>query len=97
MHELIPGTNVLTQWLYLRRWAKVVDTLLADLTDGHGPMRVMVLGNKGVGKSTFGRYLVNRLLGQQKGGSSAGGSGAGVTYVDTDIGQPELTPSGNDV
>jgi polynucleotide 5'-hydroxyl-kinase GRC3/NOL9 len=44
----------------------------------------MSVGGKGSGKSTNNRYLVNRLLNYHK----------FVIYIDTDLGQPEFTPSG---
>ncbi|XP_078495940.1 polynucleotide 5'-hydroxyl-kinase NOL9-like [Ciona intestinalis] len=45
---------------------------------------VVTTGGKNVGKSTFNRYLVNRLLRDHK----------HVYYLDCDIGQSEFTPSG---
>ncbi|GLD94566.1 hypothetical protein PINS_up003177 [Pythium insidiosum] len=46
--------------------------------------RIVVCGGKDVGKSTFCRYLVNRLLSLHD----------VVAFLDTDLGQPELTPPG---
>lgn len=48
------------------------------------PVRVMVVGGKGVGKSTLLRFLVNQLI--QECGR--------VLVVDFDPGQPELFPAG---
>lgn len=45
---------------------------------------VLVCGAKGVGKSTFCRFLVNRLLGRYP----------QVAYMDCDLGQPEFTAPG---
>jgi polynucleotide 5'-hydroxyl-kinase GRC3/NOL9 len=67
-------------------WQSTVDKLQASLlADGRSaPQKIVVCGGKGVGKSTFCRYLVNRLL--AKFGT--------VAFLDTDLGQCELTPSG---
>ncbi len=52
---------------------------------GRGPPAVVaVVGPKHAGKSSMGRRLVNRLLSQHP----------VVGYLDTDVGQPELTPPG---
>lgn len=45
---------------------------------------VFICGGKNTGKSTFARYLVNSLLNRY----------TKVGFLDTDVGQPELTPSG---
>lgn len=45
---------------------------------------VVIAGPKGVGKSTFSRYLVNTLL----------NTCSSVAYLDSDCGQPECTPPG---
>jgi polynucleotide 5'-hydroxyl-kinase GRC3/NOL9 len=55
------------------------------------PQIIMVCGGKGVGKSTFLRYMTNRLL------SSSGKSSNSrqeVAILDADVGQPELVPPG---
>ncbi|GMF34165.1 unnamed protein product [Phytophthora fragariaefolia] len=67
-------------------WQSTVDRLQASLLEEGNPasQKVVVCGGKGVGKSTFCRYLVNRLL--AKFGT--------VAFLDTDLGQSELTPSG---
>ncbi|KAG2955447.1 hypothetical protein PC110_g989 [Phytophthora cactorum] len=64
-------------------WQATVDRLQASLAE-ENPQKIVVCGGKGVGKSTFCRYLVNRLL--SKFGT--------VAFLDTDLGQSELTPSG---
>lgn len=46
--------------------------------------RIVVCGGKDVGKSTFCRFVVNRLLAIHD----------VVAFLDTDLGQPELTPPG---
>ncbi|KAJ8522510.1 hypothetical protein ON010_g17693 [Phytophthora cinnamomi] len=67
-------------------WQTTVDRLQASLLAEEHPVsqKIVVCGGKGVGKSTFCRYLVNRLL--AKFGT--------VAFLDTDLGQSELTPSG---
>ncbi|OWY93085.1 hypothetical protein PHMEG_00037648 [Phytophthora megakarya] len=66
-------------------WQSTVDKLQASLLE-ENPMsqKIVVCGGKGVGKSTFCRYMLNRLL--AKFGT--------VAFLDTDLGQSELTPSG---
>lgn len=55
------------------------------------PQIVLVCGGKGVGKSTFLRYMTNRLI-----TSSAQSSDSiqEVAILDADVGQPELVPPG---
>lgn len=53
---------------------------------GGGGVRVMICGGKGLGKSTLGRYVVNRVL--------SGSSDSGLFFLDGDVGQPEFTPPG---
>ena len=49
-----------------------------------GDLRVAVTGSRGIGKSTFARLLVNRLLNRFP----------CVALLDADPGQPEFTPPG---
>lgn len=65
------------------RWSRAVDALLHAPSD---PSRgfVLVCGAKGVGKSTFCRLLVNRLLACHP----------EVAFLDCDVGQPEFTAPG---
>ncbi|KAE9046248.1 hypothetical protein PR003_g1899 [Phytophthora rubi] len=67
-------------------WQATVDRLQMSLLEEENPVsqKIVVCGGKGVGKSTFCRFLVNRLL--AKFGT--------VAFLDTDLGQSELTPSG---
>ncbi|KAK4703113.1 polynucleotide 5'-hydroxyl-kinase GRC3/NOL9, partial [Phenoliferia sp. Uapishka_3] len=55
-----------------------------DLSAGADRMVLMVEGPKHVGKSTFAKLAVNRLLSRYE----------RVAYLDTDLGQPEFTTSG---
>eukprot|EP01134_Creolimax_fragrantissima_P008075 CFRG8075T1 len=57
--------------------------LAADIATNLSPI-VIVVGGKDVGKSTFSRFLVNRLL----------NSYPQVAYLDSDVGQCEFTPPG---
>ncbi|UJR29946.1 hypothetical protein I4U23_017493 [Adineta vaga] len=50
------------------------------------PLVVFVCGAKDSGKSTYLRYLINRCLSQS--------SHPKITFLDSDIGQSEFTPSG---
>lgn len=59
--------------------------------------RVLVCGAKGVGKSTYVRYLVNRLLTSRKGHETKETHVDDINLVailDCDVGQPELSPPG---
>lgn len=71
-----------------RAWRSVASSLEASLSGAQQqsdrPQRIVVCGAKGVGKSTYCRYLVNRLLSQH----------GMVAFLDTDLGQSELTPPG---
>ncbi|TYZ58715.1 hypothetical protein PybrP1_004090 [[Pythium] brassicae (nom. inval.)] len=67
------------------QWRATVDAIEASLrAGGWAAQSVVVCGAKGVGKSTFCRYLVNRLLAHY----------GAVAFLDTDLGQSELTPPG---
>lgn len=63
-----------------RSWRAAGDGVVSR---GAAPV-VMVCGPRGAGKSTMARYLVNRLLGAAR----------RVAFIDTDLGQPEMTPPG---
>ncbi|KAJ0408054.1 hypothetical protein ATCC90586_003689 [Pythium insidiosum] len=65
-------------------WQSAVEALEQSLRAGDSAQRIVVCGGKDVGKSTFCRYLVNRLLALYD----------VVAFLDTDLGQPELTPPG---
>ncbi|GAB9463334.1 Polynucleotide 5'-hydroxyl-kinase nol9 [Globisporangium polare] len=69
-----------------KHWKRTGDAIEASLLAPGGNPRqsIVVCGAKGVGKSTFCRYLVNRLLSHY----------GMVAFLDTDLGQSELTPPG---
>ena len=97
-------------------WAASVKTILSsvfncDVNDGkvdgitgyiEDSVKILVCGAKNTGKSTLGRYVVNRLLSYQYANksyrarlSTRNQSGIErVAYMDTDIGQTEFTPPG---
>ncbi|KAF3942130.1 hypothetical protein ABW19_dt0206162 [Dactylella cylindrospora] len=58
---------------------------LATLSSSKGGIKVIfIIGSKSVGKSTFGRYLLNTLTSQLP--------SRPVAYIDLDPGQPSFTP-----
>uniref|UniRef100_A0A0X3PDL3 Polynucleotide 5'-hydroxyl-kinase NOL9 n=3 Tax=Schistocephalus solidus TaxID=70667 RepID=A0A0X3PDL3_SCHSO len=63
--------------------SKVVFRATVDDTK---PLRILLCGPKNVGKSTYMRYLVNRLV--------TSTTKEAVAVLDCDIGQTELTPAG---
>lgn len=68
-----------------KQWKATADAIETSLLTTNNPMQsIVVCGAKGVGKSTFCRYLVNRLLSHY----------GMVAFLDTDLGQSELTPPG---
>jgi len=54
---------------------------------------IAICGGKGTGKSTFGRYLAHRFLASLP-PALPPALPPSVAYLDCDVGQPELTPSG---
>ncbi|KAF1326326.1 Polynucleotide 5'-hydroxyl-kinase nol9, partial [Globisporangium splendens] len=69
------------------RWKATADAIETSLLASNietRQQRIVVCGAKGVGKSTFCRYLVNRLLSHY----------GMVAFLDTDLGQSEFTPPG---
>lgn len=65
-------------------WAQAVSEV-TNAADAGAPVVVAVVGPKHVGKSSLCRALVNRLLSRHP----------CVGFLDTDCGQPELTPPGD--
>ncbi|KAI8352479.1 Pre-mRNA cleavage complex II protein Clp1-domain-containing protein [Choanephora cucurbitarum] len=65
-------------------WSSRVDVSLTAATERQGPVVSVVCGAKDMGKSSFSRYLINRLLSKYK----------HVAYLEADVGQSEFTPSG---
>lgn len=65
-------------------WSEYAQQLIDKAEAKKEPVRLMLCGRKGVGKSTLLRYLANRLI--KRFGS--------VLVIDFDPGQPEFFPSG---
>ena len=83
------------------RWRSTADVILSDLkqpidvVEKHvdqipDPSRVLVCGAKGVGKSTYVRYLLNKVISS----NSSHRKRRRVAVLDCDVGQPELGPPG---
>ena len=70
-----------------RAWPSIIEHFqkhCIDFSSFDNPAVLLVMGPKGVGKSTCCRYLVNRLLSKVP----------EVYFLETDLGQPELGPPG---
>lgn len=65
-------------------WESRTDISLENATKRATPVVSVVCGAKDLGKSSYCRYLINRLLTKYK----------QVAYVETDVGQSEFTPPG---
>jgi polynucleotide 5'-kinase involved in rRNA processing len=81
------GSNIDDALVISSGWQSTSDSILRSLEEQHAnPANIItIVGNRNTGKSTFGRYLTNRLLSitpQQD-----------IAFLDCDLGQPELTPS----
>lgn len=75
-----------------KAWPSLADNFGGAALGGPARSRVLlVMGPKGVGKSTCCRYFVNKLLSAQGLGPRGHAS---VCLLETDIGQPELGPPG---
>ncbi|KAJ1961090.1 Polynucleotide 5'-hydroxyl-kinase grc3 [Dispira parvispora] len=68
------------------QWRSTMDKICEDSHNNEPlrPLKVLVTGAKGVGKSTYLRCLVNRLLATHP----------CVAVIDTDLGQAEFSPPG---
>jgi polynucleotide 5'-hydroxyl-kinase GRC3/NOL9 len=78
-------------------WSKAVDVICKDIesksSDG-GPPSVLVCGCQSTGKSTLCRYVLNRILSVARRDPEINGDDVVCAYLETDLGQPEFTPSG---
>ncbi|GAA5899984.1 polynucleotide 5'-hydroxyl-kinase [Sporobolomyces salmoneus] len=85
----VPGLTILRQ---IEPWSSALASLVPSPTDESstetvadpGRLTVLVEGPKRVGKSTFSKMLLNRLLDRYE----------AVAYLDTDLGQPEFSTPG---
>ncbi|CAG8454517.1 4313_t:CDS:10 [Ambispora leptoticha] len=62
----------------------LIESLDNNITDGRAFPVIILFGHKKVGKSTFSKFLINTLLNRHP----------RIAYIESDIGQPEFTPSG---
>ncbi|KAI8097909.1 uncharacterized protein B0P05DRAFT_522566 [Gilbertella persicaria] len=65
-------------------WSERTTMALEEATKRENPVVSVVCGAKDTGKSSYSRYLINRLLSKYK----------RVAYLEADVGQSEFTPSG---
>jgi hypothetical protein len=70
--------------------AETQDATTAEISTHHN--RILVCGAKGVGKSTFLRYMANRILSSPSDGSDT--NNHRIAILDLDCGQSELCPPG---
>ena len=79
LRSLPPDTEVIS---IPSRWEAVARIVSTDMcSPDHRPPRAVVIGSKGSGKSTFCRFLLNRILSETK---------KNCLLLDIDPGQPEL-------
>jgi hypothetical protein len=91
VQELVPGFWILgaakvpkfSQW---HEWPLVANALSfrSEMADASHDQRIIVCGESGTGKSMLARCIANHLL----------NTWMSIVYVETDVGQPELTPAG---
>ncbi|XP_046388441.1 polynucleotide 5'-hydroxyl-kinase nol9 [Ischnura elegans] len=77
-------------------WYQLSDSVL-NIEGDKDPFRLMVFGGKGVGKSTFMRYMVNRWLSKNQARTQSellNSRKRALLYVDFDPGQSEFMPPG---
>ncbi|KAI8058760.1 hypothetical protein BDF21DRAFT_429949 [Thamnidium elegans] len=79
--EVTPGVKAFKEE---SSWDSRTNMALQNATSRERPVVSVVCGAKDMGKSTFCRYFINRLLAKYK----------KVAYIETDVGQSEFTPSG---
>ncbi|CAB9519931.1 Polynucleotide 5'-hydroxyl-kinase [Seminavis robusta] len=89
---LIPNNNNSTR--------NDADTKGAPQQDGSSTCRLAICGGKGVGKSTFLRYMTNRILSRdpppqpKTSDQNDNTTPRQVAILDADVGQPEMSPPG---
>mmetsp|Transcript_5229 Transcript_5229/g.14824 ORF Transcript_5229/g.14824 Transcript_5229/m.14824 type:complete len:782 (-) Transcript_5229:2365-4710(-) len=98
-------SDVRSALIIAERWRTTADVVISDLSrpicagkkDENGlpdPSRVFVCGAKGVGKSTYVRYLLNKVMSCGQAGNNSVRKKRRVAVLDCDVGQPELGPPG---
>ncbi|CAO3614406.1 unnamed protein product [Mucor hiemalis] len=81
-HPILKTTPGVKAFKIESSWSSRTDLALANAKER--PVVSVVCGAKDMGKSSYSRYLINRLLSKYK----------RVAYIETDVGQSEFTPSG---
>lgn len=81
-HPILKTTPGVKAFKIESSWVSRTDLALANAKER--PVVSVVCGAKDMGKSSYSRYLINRLLSKYK----------RVAYIETDVGQSEFTPSG---
>ncbi|OQR81868.1 hypothetical protein THRCLA_11327 [Thraustotheca clavata] len=76
--------NALREMVLPSSWHETAVKICSNFTSSIETRKVLVCGAKGVGKSTYTQFLVNRFLESYR----------VVAYIDTDVGQPELGAPG---
>ncbi|KAI1726930.1 mRNA cleavage and polyadenylation factor CLP1 p-loop domain-containing protein [Ditylenchus destructor] len=79
-----PGFPLPSISLYNASEQSVIKEIIEKIRLDNGP--ILILGSKGVGKSTLMRYLVNEMLSRQ--------NARKIFLLDTDVGQSEVGPPG---
>ncbi|CAM9934425.1 unnamed protein product [Sphacelaria rigidula] len=86
MQVVVSPSSGLHPFVVPQDWADAVSAIMKapPAAPAGGNTSVLVCGAKGVGKSSFCRFLTNRMLDRH----------AKVAFLDCDVGQPEFTPPG---
>jgi len=98
-------TDVRSALIIAARWRSTADVVISDLKQPldaekkdedqlPDPSRVLVCGAKGVGKSTYVRYLLNKVISCSQSGDNSARKRRRVAVLDCDVGQPELGAPG---
>lgn len=90
--QLLPKKQVQSPMIFDERWNTAANNILNEVSaeklskEQLGRNRILICGAKNVGKSTFAKYLCNRILSTNEFET--------VALLDCDVGQPELSPPG---
>ena len=91
-YQLLPKNQIQSPIIFDERWNTAVNNILNEVSadklceEQSGKNRVLICGAKNVGKSTFAKYICNRILSINEFET--------VALLDCDVGQPELSPPG---
>ncbi|KAK9747979.1 hypothetical protein RND81_02G027800 [Saponaria officinalis] len=84
MADFVAVSETLSPEIHIpEEWSDAANAITYDSTTSSPPI-ALICGAKNSGKTTFSRHLLNTLLLRYK----------RIAYLDTDVGQPEFTPSG---